>query len=57
MIVHCQKHHDGYFYCDAWQTIGREEDRQLEQELMAMFPGMLSDVRLVRGDDEDGRRR
>ena len=35
----------------------REEDLLLELNLMDLFPGMLSDVRLVREDDEDGRRR
>jgi hypothetical protein len=34
-----------------------EEDLLLELNLMDLFPGMLSDVRLVREDDEDGRRR
>jgi hypothetical protein len=34
-----------------------EEDLLLESNLMDLFPGMLSDVRLVREDDEDGRRR
>jgi ketosteroid isomerase-like protein len=37
MIVHCEKYQDGYFYCDALHTIGREEDRQLEEELMKLF--------------------
>jgi hypothetical protein len=53
MIVHCEKHEDGFFYCHELQTVGRrEEDVQLEQELMAMFPGMLKEVRLVREGQE-----
>lgn len=49
MIVHCQKHEDGYFYCDALHTIGREADRQLAEELMKVFPA-VSAVRFVRED-------
>ena len=53
MVVHCEKHEDGFFYCHELQTVGRrEEDVQLEKELMAMFPGMLKDVRLVREGEE-----
>lgn len=52
MIVHCEKHQDGYFYCDALQTIGREEDRQLEEELMKVFPSVRA-VRLVREDKSE----
>ena len=54
VIVHCEKHEDGFFYCHELQTVGRrKEDIQLEQELMAMFPGMLQDVRLVRKDTSE----
>lgn len=52
MIVHCQKHRDGYFHCDAWQTIGREEDRQLAEELMKVFPAVRA-VRLVPQDKHE----
>ena len=56
MIIHCEKHEDGYFYCHEVHELRREEDRQLERELerelMAMFPGMLKDVRLVREGEE-----
>jgi hypothetical protein len=53
VVVHCEKHEDGFFYCHELQTVGRrEEDVQLEQELMAMFPGMLKEVRLVREGQE-----
>jgi hypothetical protein len=53
MIVHCQKHQDGYFYSDAWQTIGREEDRQLAEELVKVFPA----VRAVRFVPQDKHKR
>lgn len=46
MIVHCEKHQDGYFYCDALRAIGRGEDRELAEELMKWFPAERS-VRLV----------
>jgi len=53
MIVHCEKHEDGFFYCHELQTVGRrEEDVQLEQELMAMFPSLRA-VRLVREGEEE----
>ena len=52
MIVHCQKHQEGYFYCDAWHTIGREEDRQLAEELMKVFPAVRA-VRFVPQDKHE----
>lgn len=52
MIVHCQKHQDGYFYCDAWQTIGREEDCQLAEELVKVFPAVRA-VRFVPQDKHE----
>jgi hypothetical protein len=57
MIVHCEKYQDGYFYCDALHTIGREEDRQLEEELMKLFSAVRA-ARLAREDNNGwtGRR-
>ena len=57
MIVHCEKHQDGYFYCDALRTIGRGEDRELAEELMRVFPAVRA-VRFVRDDKNEraGRR-
>ena len=52
MIVHCEKHEDGYFYCHEVHELRREEDRQLEheleQELLRMFPEQLRAVRSAR---------
>jgi hypothetical protein len=57
MIVPCEKYQDGYFYCDALHTIGREEDRQLEEELMKLFSAVGA-ARLAREDNKGrtGRR-
>lgn len=42
-----------YYHCSELQPLGRpEEDVLLERELMAMFPGILKDVRLVREEKE-----
>lgn len=52
VIVHCEKHEDGFIYCNELQTVGRrEEDIHLERELMAMFPELRA-VRLVREGEE-----
>ena len=56
MIVHCEKHQDGYFYCHEVHELCREEDRrlehELEQELLRTFPEELRAVRLVREGEE-----
>lgn len=56
MIVHCEKWGDRYFHCDELHVIRREEDRalerDLEEELLRMFPGALRDVRLVGQGEE-----
>jgi hypothetical protein len=59
MIVHCEKHEDGFFYCQELHTLRREEDRRLEHELeqglLEMFPDQLRAVRLVREGKSKGR--
>lgn len=56
MIVHCEKHEDGYFYCHEVHPLRRDEDRQLEheleQELLRVFPEELRAVKLVREKGE-----
>lgn len=52
MIIHCEKHADGYFYCHEMRALGRDEDceleRELERELLRIFPEERRAERLVR---------
>lgn len=53
MIVRCEKHEDGFFYCHELQTVARrEEDLRLERELLRLFPEELRAVRLVSEGEE-----